>query len=172
MNMKEQTVSKNYVYKGRIIKVRNDDALLPNGKPCKREVVEHNGGASVLAVDTENFCYLVRQFRYPYGEELLEIPAGKLELGENPKACAIRELAEEAGLSAKDIKPLCQIYPTPGYSSEIIYIYLATEFIPCDTNPDEDEFLNLVKMPLSRAKSMALDGTIKDAKTIIALLKV
>ncbi|HKL94321.1 MAG TPA: NUDIX hydrolase [Clostridia bacterium] len=172
MDIKEKTVTKNYVYRGRIIKVRNDEALLPNGKPCLREVIEHNGGASVLAIDKDNHCYLVRQFRYPFNEETLEIPAGKLEVNEDPKLCALRELTEETGLLAPDVDFLCKVYPTPGYSTEIIYIYLAKEFIQTQANPDEDEFLNVVKLPLSEAKAMAKNGEIKDAKTVVALLFV
>lgn len=170
MEMKEKTLSKNYVYRGRIINVRNDDALLPNGKPCQREVVEHGGGACVLAIDDDRNCYLVRQYRYPYGEETLEIPAGKLDLGEDPKKCALRELTEETGLIATDVDLLCKMYPTPGYSSEIIYIYQAKEFTSGIANPDEDEFLNIVKIPINKALAMIKEGKIKDAKTIVALL--
>jgi ADP-ribose pyrophosphatase len=166
----EKTVSKNYVYRGRIINVRSDEAELPNGKKCLREVVEHSGGASVIAADNNGDCYLVRQFRYPFGEEVLEIPAGKLNRGEAPEVCALRELKEETGLSAKNIVPLCKLYPTPGYSDEIIHVFLAREFEAGEQTLDEDEFLSLVKLSLSQAKRMVISGEIKDAKTAAAVL--
>ena len=166
----EKTIAKNYVYDGRIIKVRNDEIELPNKKRCFREVVEHSGGAAVIALDNEGYCYLVSQFRYPLSKEVLEIPAGKLEAGEPPGECALRELKEEAGLFAKSLIPLCTMHPTPGYSDEIIHIFLAREFEVGNQALDEDEFLSLVKMPLSDAKKMVIDGVIADAKTVAAIL--
>ncbi|MDE6411724.1 MAG: NUDIX hydrolase, partial [Clostridia bacterium] len=124
MKFEEKTVSKNYIYRGKILSLRCDDALLPDGKPCKREVVEHSGGASVLA-ETEAGIALVRQFRYAYQEELYEIPAGKLNAGEEPEKAAARELSEETGLQAERLKLLTVLYPTPGYTNEKIYIYQA-----------------------------------------------
>ncbi|NLZ24999.1 MAG: NUDIX hydrolase [Clostridiales bacterium] len=170
MELGEKTVKKNYVFKGKIINVRCDDAVLPNGKPCTREVVEHSGGASVLAVDKDDNCYLVKQFRYPYKEELLEIPAGKLNFGENPYDAALRELKEETGLIAKKLELLTTLYPSPGYTNEIIYIYLATDFAQDEVCFDEDEFLLTVKMPFKEAVEKIYTGEIKDAKTIAALL--
>lgn len=169
MNLKETTVNKNYIFKGKIINVRRDDALLPNGNPCTREVVEHPGGACILAV-LDGKVVLVRQYRYAYGEELLEIPAGKLEQGENPKLAAVRELEEEAGLVASTVEHLFTMYPTPGYCNEKIYIYEAKDVRPGHTHPDEDEFLDILYVPLAEAYEMIADGRIRDAKTMIALL--
>ena len=167
----EKTVNKNYVYQGRIIKVRNDDALAENGNPCKREIVEHRGGAAILAVDDKKFVYLVKQYRYAYEKELLEIPAGKIEENENPYDTAIRELEEELGLKADRIEPFGEVYPTPGYCNEIIRLYLAENFVPTHTHFDDDEYLVQIKVTLDEAIKMIMDGTIKDSKTIVALLK-
>lgn len=124
MELTEKTVSKNYVYRGKIITVRADDALRPDGKPCKRELIEHPGGACVLYAE-EGKILLVKQFRYPYGEVVCEIPAGKLERGEDPMKAAARELEEEAGVRAEKLTLLFVMYPSPGYTDEKIYIYRA-----------------------------------------------
>ena len=122
--LKETTVNKKYVYKGKILNVRCDDALLPDGRPCVREMVEHPGGAAVLA-EYEGKIAFVRQFRYPYGEIILELPAGKLEKGEAPVRTVERELSEETGLKAERFLPLGEIYPTPGYTNEKLYLFKA-----------------------------------------------
>ncbi len=170
MNLKEETVNRRYLYKGKIVNLRCDDALLPDGRACKREVIEHSGGASVLSVLNGNVV-LVRQFRYAYGEELLEIPAGKLNEGEEPLEAAKRELEEETGLRAQTFTLLFTLYPTPGYTNEKIYIYEATDFSGGDSRLDDDEFLNVEYYPVEEALKMIGDGTIKDAKTIVALLR-
>ncbi|MGN0796192.1 MAG: NUDIX hydrolase [Christensenellales bacterium] len=166
----EKTINKKYVYNGKIINVRCDDALAENGNPCLREVVEHRGGAAILAIEGE-YVYLVRQYRYAYGEYLLEIPAGKLEKGEDPYFTAIRELEEEIGKKADSLQEFGKIYPTPGYCNEIIHLYLATEFISTATHFDDDESLSIEKVKLKDAVQMVINGDIKDAKTAIALLK-
>lgn len=168
MQYEEKTISKNYLYRGKIVNLRCDDALLPNGKPCKREVVEHPGGACVLCVK-EGKVVLVRQFRYPYGEELLEIPAGKLDPQEDPLLAARRELEEETGLIA-DLVPLTVLYPTPGYANEKIYIYRAENVREGRRHPDEDEFLDVVLMPIEEAVALAKAGKLPDSKTSVALL--
>ena len=168
MDYVEKTIHKNYVYKGKILNLRADDAQLPDGKPCKREIIEHSGGACVLYVEDGNVLF-VRQYRYAYGESIYEIPAGKLEPNEAPMSAAKRELEEEAGVIAKDLELLHVMYPTPGYTNEKIYIYYAKEGVKTDRRLDEDEFLDTVWIPLPKAKQMLLNGEIKDGKTIVAL---
>ncbi len=169
MDMTEKTVQKNYVYEGKILKLRSDDALLPDGTPCKREIVEHSGGACVLYVE-DGKVLLVKQYRYAYGEEVYEIPAGKLEKGEDPMLAAKRELEEEAGVRAEKLKHLFTIYPTPGYTNEKIYLYEAQSGERCAAHLDEDEFLTAEFIPIEKVKEMLLSGEIKDGKTLVALL--
>ncbi len=164
----EKTVRRNTVYEGKIFNVRRDDALLEGGKPCIREIVEHPGGAAVLCV-REGKVAFVRQFRYAYGEELLEIPAGKLERGEDPAAAALRELGEETGLIAEKVSLKLVLYPTPGYTNEKIYIYEAENVREGEVHPDEDEFLDLVFLPLKEAYSLLDEGKLHDGKTVAAL---
>ena len=164
----EKTVKKNYIYEGKIIKVRRDDAELPDGKPCMREMVEHSGGASVLYIE-DGKVLLVRQFRYAYGESIYEIPAGKLEAGEDPMLAAARELEEEAGVKAGRLELLFTLYPTPGYTNEKIYIYRAFDCEKVSAHLDDGEFLDVAYIPLEKAKEMLENGEIRDGKTIVAL---
>ena len=168
MDYVEQTVRKNYIYEGKILKLRRDDARLPDGRPCVREIIEHSGGACVLYIK-EGKVLLVRQYRYAYGESLYELPAGKLEIGEDPKNAALRELEEEAGVLAEELRLLCVMYPTPGYTNEKIYIYQAVSGKETATSPDEDEFLDVEYLPLDKVKAMLKNGDIRDGKTIVAL---
>lgn len=168
MDYVEKTVKKNYQYKGKILSLRCDDALLPDGKPCKREIVEHSGGACVLYVENENVL-LVRQYRYAYGESIYEIPAGKLNEGEDPAQAALRELEEEAGVKAECLELLYIDYPSPGYTNEKIYIYLAHGGKKTAAHLDEGEFLDVEYIPLSKVEEMLKSGEIRDGKTIIAL---
>ena len=114
MNLEEKTISQSYAYKGRIINLRVDEALLPNGKTAGREVVEHNGGVCIVALTDMNEIFLVKQFRYPYGEVIYEIPAGKRDGDEEPLTCGIRELKEETGMTAEKFIPVGELYPSPG----------------------------------------------------------
>ena len=166
----ETTAECDYVYQGRIINLRNDLIKLPNGKNAQREFVEHRGGVAVLAVDEKGFVPIVRQFRYPLGAHLWEIPAGKLEVGERPDDAIRRELREEAGLIAGKIEPLCFFYPTCGYSNEIIRLYVATDLTYVGAQPDEDEFLEIKYLPVDELYQMCLSGEIHDGKTLVAVL--
>ena len=168
MDYVEKTVKKNYVYEGKILTLRCDDAELPDGKPCKREIIEHSGGACVLYVE-EGKALFVRQYRYAYGESIYEIPAGKLEKGEDPAKAAARELEEEAGVKADELKLLFVMYPTPGYTNEKIYIYQALGGKKTAACLDEGEFLDVEYIPLEKVKEMLTNGEIKDGKSIIAL---
>ncbi len=169
MEFKEKTIKKNYLYNGKILSVRKDDIVLPNGAPAVREVIEHSGGSAIYC-EKDGKILLVKQFRYPYKEELYEIPAGKLNDGENPEDTAIRELEEEGGIKAKSVIKLFDIYPTPAYTNEIIRIYKAVEFIQTEVCLDEDEFLSAEWIDKYQVKKMIENGQIKDAKTIIAVL--
>lgn len=173
MNLEEKQLNAEYLYKGRIINLRRDEALLPNGKSATREVVEHPGGVCVAALTDDNEVLFVRQYRYPYSEVVLEIPAGKRDgANEDPLECGKRELKEETGATAENFFSLGTLYPTPGYCGEIIWMYGATGITFGDTNPDEDEFVEVEKIPLEKAVEMILSGEIKDAKTQAAILKL
>ena len=168
MDYIEKMVNKNYVYRGKILTVRCDDALLPDGRPCKREIIEHSGGACVLYVENDAVL-LVRQYRYAYGESIYEIPAGKLEKGEDPMLAAARELEEEAGIKTEKLELLFVDYPTPGYTDEKIYIYRAYDGKKTQKNLDDGEFLDAEFIPLDKVKEMMKNGEIRDGKTLIAL---
>ena len=172
MKLFEKTISKDYKYNGRIINLRVDDVELENGKTTIREVVEHNGGVCVAALDENGCLLMVKQFRYPYGEVLLEIPAGKLEKGENPEQCGKRELEEETGYIPEKLTDLGKLYPTPAYLTEIIHMYYAENLAKTAQNLDEDEFLSVEHVPFSDAVQMVLNGEIRDAKTQVAILKL
>lgn len=167
----EKAVKKTTVYDGKIIKVRYDDVEFPNGNPAFREIVEHKGAVAVAAVDEEGCIYLVRQYRYAFDEELLEIPAGKLEAGEENAQleAAIRELREETGLTAEKVEFLSVIYPSVAIFTEKIYLYLATGLSQGEMDLDEDEYLNVERVPMARFEEMVASGEIRDAKTICAL---
>ena len=172
MNLEERQLSFDYKFKGRIINLRVDEALLPNGATATREVVEHNGGICVVPITENGEVLMVEQYRYPYGEVILEIPAGKRDGDEEPLEGGKRELREETGAIAENYTFLGELYPTPGYCGEVIYMYLATGLSFGETDPDEDEFLNVKKIPLEKAVDMIMKGEIKDAKTQTAILKV
>lgn len=173
MNLEEKQLKAEYLYKGRIINLRRDEALLPNGNTALREVIEHPGGVCVAALTDNNEVLMVKQFRYPYSEVILEIPAGKRDhKDENPLECGIRELKEETGATAKNFFFLGELYPSPGYVGEVIWMYGATELSFGETCPDEDEFLDVEKIPLDILVDRIMSGEIKDAKTQAAVMKL
>ena len=171
MDLTEKKLSGEEKYKGVIVSVTLDRVQLPDGKGAWREVVHHPGGVSVLPIEEDGTCYLVRQYRYPVGDLVLEIPAGKLDGKEDHLACAVRELSEETGLSADHMVDLGCFFTSPGYSDEIIHVYLATGLHKGASHLDEGEFLNVEKMPFETLLKMAMDGSIIDAKTVIAATK-
>ena len=173
MNTLERRQDSKYVYKGSVINLRLDTAVLPNGNTAKREVIEHPGGVCVLPIDKNGDVLLVKQFRYPYMAETLEVPAGKRdkEGDADPLSCGKRELKEETGAAAENYIPLGTLYPSPGYTDEVIYMYAATGLSFGEAEPDEDEFINLIRIPLEKAVDMVLSGEIVDAKTQAAVLK-
>ncbi len=168
MKLAEKRVKENIVYRGKILVLHCDDAVLPDGKPCTREYIDHPGGAGVLYV-RDGKVLLVRQYRYAYGEETLEIPAGKLNAGEDPAKAAARELEEESGLVAGSLEHWFTMYPTPGYTNEKIYIYYAADARQSEAHPDEGEFVDAAYVPVEEAYEMIGRGEICDAKTILAV---
>ncbi|MGN1421476.1 MAG: HAD hydrolase-like protein [Eubacterium sp.] len=168
----EQTEEVQGIFNGRIITVHNDTVTLVDGESAQREVVDHPGGVAVVGLTEDNEILLVRQFRYPYKETILEIPAGKLEKDEDPREAGIREFKEECGAQAERFESLGEIYPTPGYCGEIIRIFYAEGITYGEQNLDEDEFLDVVKMPIKECISKIMNGEIKDAKTIAGIFKL
>ncbi len=158
------------VFQGRVFSVEKLKVTLPDGRTSFREVVRHNGGAAIVAVDGEQNVYMVRQFRIAAGREMLEIPAGKIEPGEDPAVCAARELTEETGLKAGRIEHLVSMYATPGYCGEKLHIYLAADLSVGNPHRDPGEFLNVCSYPLRELLDMVYSGKLEDAKTVTGLL--
>ncbi len=166
----EQAQKENKIFTGRILSLSEHTVRLEDGSEANREVVHHNGGVCVAALDEHNQLLLVRQFRFPAGRELLELPAGKLEKGENPMSAALRELEEETGHTTKVLSPLTQMLPTPAYCTEVIHIFAASKLSPVPQRLDEGEFLTVERIPLAKAEQMVLEGEILDGKTQVGIL--
>lgn len=171
MKLKEEQLSADYKFRGKIINLRVDQARLPDGKQAIREVVEHPGGVTIAALTDEDELLFVRQFRYPFFAETLELPAGKLERGEDPFEAMKREQREETGTWAKEYIFLGEVYPTPGYCAEILRLWACRIGGQCEMDLDEDEFLEVEKIPLEEAYQMALNNQLPDAKTQIGVLR-
>ncbi|MBD5118403.1 MAG: NUDIX hydrolase [Clostridiales bacterium] len=171
MELKEKTLASERVFDGRLLKVYRDEVELTNGKTSVREFVHHPGGASVVALDGEGNVYLERQFRYPYHKVVTEIPAGKLEPGEDPFDAIRRELKEEIGAEAGRWDALGHIMPSVGYTDEMLYLYLARDLTFGERHLDQDEFLEPFKLPFDEALAQAADGRINDGKTVAALFR-
>ncbi|MDD8049544.1 MAG: NUDIX hydrolase [Thomasclavelia sp.] len=166
----EKKISGEMIYNGKIISVYKDKVECPNKRIATREVVRHHGGVGIIA-SIDNKILLVKQFRYVYNEDTIEIPAGKLEQGEDTKEAALRELEEETNYSSKEINKVMTIYPTPGYDDEVLHIYEAKDIYEVK-NPldcDEDEFIDVIFMDIEKAYHKILSGEIKDSKTIAAI---
>ena len=174
MDLSEKMVSSQTIFDGKIIKVTLDQAQLPDGTLAAREVVYHPGGVAVLALDEDKTVYLVRQYRYPIQQLLLELPAGKLDHGaeEDPVLGAQRELSEETGLEAAEWTYLGYTLASPGFCDEALHMYLARGLSRKEQHLDEDEFLDVVTMPFGQLVEQVMDGTITDGKTVSVTLKV
>lgn len=171
MKLIETKIEGETLYDGKILRLARDKVILENGNTAYREVVRHNGGACIVPVTKDNEILFVKQYRYPFSKVIMELPAGKLEINEQPEVCAKRELREETG-AIGEVEYLTEIYPTPGYSSEIIYIYAAFNVEIGSLSLDEDEFIDVVKVDINSALEMVKNGEIKDAKTIVGILLV
>lgn len=168
--MSERTVSSSEIYSGRVVSLRVDEVELEGGRRGRREVVLHRGAVCLVAVDDEENVLLVRQYRRPAERDLLEIPAGTLEEGEDPEACAAREIREETGLAAGRLERMLGFFSAPGFCTEYLHVYLATDLRPDRLPGDEDESIEVVRVPAAEAIAAAARGEYEDAKTIVGLL--
>ena len=171
MSFFEKQVETKTVYRGLIVNIRSDVAELQNGRRVPREVVEHPGGVAIVPVTHDNKVLMVRQFRYPMAEELLEIPAGKLEENEAPFDCAVRELSEETGCTAGMIVDIGAIYTSPGFSKETLYLYLALDLQRGEMHLDEDELLSVEAVDIGELIEIVMKNEMHDAKSIIGIMK-
>ncbi len=172
MELWEKTVESKTLFEGKIITVRLDQAELPNGQVAGREVVEHPGGVAILPLFDDGTVSVVRQFRYPFQHVVTELPAGKLERGEDHRPAALRELEEEVGVSCGKLTYLGCLYLSPGFSTEVLHMYLAQELKQGECHPDEDEFLEAERVPFAQLLEQVMSGEIVDAKTVALVLKV
>ena len=173
--MSEEILKSEYLYRGKILNVRLDQVRLTNHRKPRvvaREIVEHPGAVAIVALDSQDRVLLVRQYRSAVQQEILEIPAGTLELGEDPARCAVRELKEETGYSAANWEEIGKVYPTPGYGTEKMWLYLAHNLTASAAAPEDDESLELEIIPFDQAIEKIERGEILDAKSIVALMRV
>jgi len=166
----EKTLSSRVVYDGRAVRLRVDTVRLPSGRETTREIVEHGDCVAIIAVDDKDNILLVNQFRKPVEKELLEIPAGGIELGEDPVDCVRRELREETGFLPQKMERLGGFYSTPGYCTEYLHLYLATDLVPSPLQAEDSEGIRLIRVPLGQIPSLITSGSICDAKSIAGLL--
>ena len=171
MELYEKRISGETIFSGRIVALRVDRVQLPNGREAAREVVSHPGGVAVVPYHQDGTVTVVRQFRYPFGRVITEVPAGKLERGEDHRLAGMRELEEETGLTAGSFTYLGALLLSPGFSDEVLHIYLARDLRQGPCHPDEDEFLELKRVPLGTLLEQVMRGELQDAKTVAALLK-
>lgn len=171
-NFEEKTIATEKKYNGKIISLQVDDVTLPNGKTSKRELIKHPGAVAVIPITKDNKIVFVEQYRKPLEKSIIEIPAGKLELEEEPRATAIRELEEETGYTSNNLSFVTSFYTSPGFADELMYIYITDELKALE-NPvegDEDEFVEIVELTLAEAKQYVEEERIHDAKTNYAVL--
>ncbi|WP_053957369.1 NUDIX domain-containing protein [Inediibacterium massiliense] len=169
---KEETIKTDMIYKGKIINLRVDTVKLPDEKSGTREIIEHPGASCIVPITENKKIIMVKQFRKPIEEILIEIPAGKLDEGEDPYDCAIRELKEETGYTAQNVEYLFSFYTSAGFSNEMIYLYVAKDLILGEANPDEGEYIEVEEYSIEELLEMIYNGQIKDSKTIMGILAV
>ena len=167
---RSETINQETVFSGRIVEARVDTLLAPDGRQITREVIHHPGAVAIIPIDSDDNVLLVRQYRYPVGLELLEIPAGVIEAGEAPDQTAQRELQEEIGYASRNLRALGGIYSSPGFCDEMLYIYLARDLVESRLPGDEDEDITLERVPMSGVDRLIRLGEIQDAKSVAGLL--
>ena len=167
---KETTVSSDLIYTGKTLQLRVDTVEVPNKGYQKREIIEHKGAVAIVAITNDDKIVLVKQYRKAVEKELFELPAGKMEIGETPLDCAIRELKEETGYSADSLKLIHKYYPTPGFSNQLVFIYLAKNLTLGKSHLEEDEFLEVYEIDRQEAYNMVVNNEICDSKTVIGIL--
>lgn len=172
MELTEKTLESETRFQGRLLRLEVDQVELPNGHRSVREVARHPGGVCVLPLFDDGTVSLVRQFRYPYKEVVAELPAGKLEPGEDPDLAVRRELSEETGYEAGQWVPMGVFYPSPGFTDEVLHLYFARDLTEGDAHPDDDEFLDTQRVPFHRLVDLVMSGQVRDGKTIALTLKV
>lgn len=171
MDFTEHQIKENLIFDGKILHLYNDDIKLPNGKPATREYIKHQGAVCVVPITEDNEVILVKQYRYPMEKLTVEIPAGKLDKGETPQQGAMRELEEETGLTGGNLTFIGELYTSPAILTEVIYMYIAKDFTVGAPHTDEDEFVEVIKIPIKDVVDDILSGKIKDSKTQTAVLK-
>ena len=167
--VEEKTLSSQLIYEGRAVKLRVDTVQMPGGRETTREIVEHGDCVAIIAIDADDNVLLVSQFRKPIGKELLEIPAGGIELGEDPVDCVCRELREETGYLPGKVERLGGFYSSPGYCTEYLHLYLATDLAPSPLQAEDTDNIRLVRVPLSQISRLITSGSVCDAKSIAGL---
>lgn len=172
MDLREETISSEDIYKGSFLSLRKDTVRLPNGKISSRDIVVHPGAVVVLAMDNNGYIPMVCQYRKAVDDMLLELPAGKMEYGEEPRQCALRELTEETGYTADNVRQLTTFYSTPGFSTESMHLFLATGITSGTSDTDEDEFIEVENYKIDKLVEMVMAGDIKDSKSIVGILFV
>jgi ADP-ribose pyrophosphatase len=172
MDLTEKTLSSQLIYDGRILRLRVDTVELPNGERALREEADHPGGVAIVAIDGDGCVLTVKQYRYAFSRVMEEIPAGKLERGEDPDEAALRELREETGATPERFEKLGELIVSPGAYGEVLHLYLAEGLSVGAAHPDEDEFLDLVRTPFDEMVRRVMDGELTDAKTVAGILKV
>jgi ADP-ribose pyrophosphatase len=170
--MQLNTIHSEEKFKGRVFNVRQDQIELPNGKLARVDIVEHGDSVTIVPIDDKGRVWFVRQYRHPTGGEILELPAGVIDPGEEPEECALREVREEIGMSAGQIRKVGEFYLAPGYSTEYMHVFLAKDLQEDPLDPDEDELISIEKIPLEDTYPMIHSGQIVDAKTIAALVLI
>lgn len=171
-NLDEKTLNSTEIFSGKVLHLLHDEVELPDGNRAMREIVTHPGGVCIAALTDDDELVFVEQFRYPYKEVVLELPAGKLEKGSTPLENGKRELKEETGCTGYNYISLGQLYPSTGYTNEIIHLYACRIKSQGEQSPDEDEFLDVLKIPMKKAVEMVLNNQLADAKTQVAILKL